>query len=202
MSFEEFQKAWQSQETGTTIKIDSNLLLNEVRRNKDSFEASIFWRDVREVGAALLVCAFSVYSVIKDHFWPVLLLIPGVLFVAVYLIVDRRIQKRKLPVPSETLLGYLTESLNQVNHQIRLLKNVFWWYLLPILICIVLFTTWIHWSFRGMGAFPLICSLAKSLIITIIVNVGIYYLNQWAVKADLEPRKKELEQLLDSLKGD
>jgi len=52
MNFEELQKAWQSQNPGATVTINTDLLLKEVRCNQHHFWMTIFWRDAREVGVA------------------------------------------------------------------------------------------------------------------------------------------------------
>ena len=55
MNFEDLQKAWQSQDAGAKVTINADVLLKEVRRNQRHFRATIFWRDVREVGVAFLL---------------------------------------------------------------------------------------------------------------------------------------------------
>ena len=56
MNFEDFQKSWQSQDAAKQVSINTDALLNEVRRDQLCFRRMIFWRDVREIGiAALLV---------------------------------------------------------------------------------------------------------------------------------------------------
>ena len=52
MNFEELQEAWQSQDTSAKVTIRADALLKEVRRKQRQFRATIFWRDVRELGVA------------------------------------------------------------------------------------------------------------------------------------------------------
>ena len=66
MTFDELQKTWQSQQENYKLKIDSNLVLKEVKRNKKHFESAIFWRDVREVGIAIPGCIFFLYIGIEN----------------------------------------------------------------------------------------------------------------------------------------
>ena len=58
MTFDELQKKWTSQQTGSKIAIDTDLLLKEVKRNKEQFESTIFWRDAREIGAGFVSSVF------------------------------------------------------------------------------------------------------------------------------------------------
>ena len=58
MNFEALQKTWQSQDASAKVTINADVLLKEVRRNQRHFWATIFWRDVREVGVAFLLTLF------------------------------------------------------------------------------------------------------------------------------------------------
>ncbi len=69
MTFDELEKSWQSQQENYKLKIDSNLVLKEIKRNQGSFESAIFWRDVREVGVAIMLVAVFLYFWIKDSLW-------------------------------------------------------------------------------------------------------------------------------------
>ncbi len=69
MEADELQRAWQSQERGRQITVDADLVLNLVRRNDRNFRCGIFWRDVREVGAALFLVAFFIYHGVSAHSW-------------------------------------------------------------------------------------------------------------------------------------
>ena len=70
MEADELQRVWQSQERGRQITVDADLVLNLVRRNDRNFRCGIFWRDVREVGAALFLVAFFIYQGVSAHSWP------------------------------------------------------------------------------------------------------------------------------------
>ena len=70
MTFDDLQKSWQSQQCSYKLTIDSDMLLKEVKRNKKSFTSAIFWRDVREIGCAVLLVPVFLYFGIKDSLWP------------------------------------------------------------------------------------------------------------------------------------
>lgn len=203
MTFDQIQKNWQSQPSGLTLKIDSNVLFNEVRRNKRSFESAIFGRDIREVGVAILLVVFFLYFGIKDNLWPMWLLALLCLWVAVFMVADRIIQKRRQPKQSDSLANCIQSSLTQINHQIWLLKNVLWWYLGPLGVGLIIWFSYCGISVMvtekptiGFLFFILTC-----IVGTILLYWGIYWLNQRAVRTELTPRKEELEELLDSLKN-
>lgn len=200
MTFDELQKTWQSQQTGFKLTIDSHLLLRELKRNKKHFESAIFWRDVREGGGCFLMSVFFLYQGLKMNLWPLFIVALLVVSVGVFLIVDRMAQKRKRPEPTGTLMGCIESSLAQVVHQIWLLKNVLWWYLLPLGVGIGIIVGYVAWMIRELPGMGLIFLFVYS-VLGILLYWGIYHLNQWAVRKKLKPRKQELEQLLNSLKN-
>ncbi len=197
MSFEEMQKAWQAQDARLKVTINAELLLREVRHNQRHFRATILWRDVREVGVcALLTIAFFAWG-FKWHWWSLYLLSFCCLFVGAFFVVDRRLQRRKQPLKNDTLQACVQNSLFQLNHQIWLLKNVFWWYLLPFAVGLVAVAGTVVWYHRadGTGA-----HLAVTYAVTYGVTFFVIYLaNQHAVRKQLEPRRKELEEILAAL---
>lgn len=203
MTFNELQKTWQSQQSNFELKIDSNMLLGEVKRNKRYFESAVFWRDVREVGAA--VVAFFVFLYFGFKFialpvaWSLFLLALLTLWIAAFLVTDRFIQKKKQPKPTDSLVSCIESSLAQVNHQIWLLQNVLWWYLLPPSVGIAVFVSHVTWLVRKQTGF--VIGSFIYVILVILLYWGIYHVNQRAVRKELKPRKDELYELLKSLKN-
>jgi hypothetical protein len=199
VGFDELQRTWQSQASGLQLTIDADMLLKEVRRNQRDFEATVFWRDVREVGVAIPTGAFFISLGITLCEWEWFLLALSMLWLAGFLVVDHMRQKRKTPVLREPLTACMESSLAQVNHQVRLLKNVLWWYLLPPGISFAVVLCSFAWELRHVWWL--------SLMFLALVGLGAvffwfaYWLNQRCVRKELLPRRQELEALLDSLKA-
>jgi hypothetical protein len=189
MNFEEIQQVWGRQDEGGSITLDSDLLLKEVRRNQRQFESRILWRDIREGGVALCLVFFFGRAAVRQQDWTLGLLALACLGVGAFILVDRLRQRRRLPQMGASLRGCVTTALDQVSHQVWLLRNVFWWYQLPLLI--PLFISILH------GAGSVRSVLIQGGVIALI-NWGIYRMNQSAVKKYLEPRQQELEELLSS----
>jgi CubicO group peptidase (beta-lactamase class C family) len=92
-------------------------------------------------------------------------------------------------------------SLTQVEHQIWLLRNVFWWYLLPFTFAILVFFAHVAWSLSENWLVAL--GVATPFFVFLLALYSfIDYINQRAVRCDLEPRRQELLALLASLGGD
>ncbi len=204
MNPDELKATWQAQWTGRRVTLDADVVLRQLERAKDDFEGMIFWRDVREVGVALLLVPLWIYLGRKSALpWTWYLVIPTFLWVAGFMVVDRARQKRRQPKPGDTLRQCIESSLAQVEHQIWLLRNVFWWYLLPPGSALAIFFGHCAWQVKGLGLDTLVALLilGGAVAIAALIDWGVYRLNQWAVKKELEPRRQELKALLRSLES-
>ncbi len=202
MNPDNFQQAWQAQPSHTRPSIDTELVLNEVRRNQRQFTACIFWRDVREVGVALLLVPLWFYlGLMLALPWTWYLTVPALLWIAGFMLADRMRHRWQPPEADQPLRHCVESSLAQVEHQIWLLRNVFWWYLLPPTLSILAFFGQIAWLARSDGWLTALVTVFLVVVVAI-VFAGVYRLNQHAVRSVLEPRRQELAALLMSLKDE
>jgi hypothetical protein len=197
MSLDDLQQTWQSQPS-SRLRVEPELLLRELRRNQRNFKVTIFWRDFREVFVAAVMTIFFAWIGLHWEGWPWVLLGGTCLWVGGFILIDRFRRRGRAARFGDSLLGCVEASLEDVEHQIWLLKNVFWWYLLPLFAGIVIVfvesaigmeaASWIRWAtFLGMVSF---CGL---------VFAGVYWINQVAVRAHLEPRRQELLAVRENL---
>lgn len=199
MAPDEYQKAWQAEATRTRVTINADLLRGEVQRHHSNFQAVIFWRDFREVGASLLMLPAWIYLGVRYSLpWTWYLTVPSLIWVAGFMLVDRMRHRQKAGEQGEPLVECVTESLAQVEHQIRLLRNVFWWYLLPFCISILAFFTQVFWE-ASSAWWEFIVALTVSGLALFLVYGVVYVMNQQAVRKQLEPRRQELQTLLANL---
>jgi hypothetical protein len=198
MTFDELQDKWQSHQPKCKLNTEADYLLKEVKRNKQYFEAMIFWRDFRETVVAFILVGIFGYFGIISHSWGTITMALMCLFVGGSIIVDRILQKRNRPKYDDSLTGCIADSLAQVTHQIWGLKSVFWWYLLPLLIGAACMTGEFGWNLRN-NTEMFWSHIIKSTLIWGLLCWGVYELNQWAVRSELIPRQKELQQLLDTI---
>lgn len=207
MNFEDLQKSWQSQDSAKKLSLNAEVVLAEVRRNQQQFRATILRRDLAEISvAAVLVPIFIVLGMFNG--WPLFLCAFGCFVVGAYFAVDRWRQRRKSPESHHSLKDCVGASLVEVNHQIWLLKNVLWWYLLPIYVPLMIFFGWCVWHLPNSSAVlaARIAMIGVKLVVFLVAGVfvtalywGIYWLNQSAVKKRWEPRRRELESLLNEI---
>lgn len=199
MSPDDFKQAWQTQSSQTRLTIDADLLLTQVQRNQQDFTATIFWRDVREVGTSLLmVPVWFFLGAWLSLPWTWYLVVPALLWIAGFMLVDRIRHRREPPEPGEPLQQTAESLLTQVEHQIWLLQNILWWYLLPPTVALLAFLGHVAWQERSDGWWAALIAVMQAAFV-VIVYAGIYWLNQRAVRDELEPRRQELLTLLTSL---
>ncbi|MCA9097485.1 MAG: serine hydrolase [Planctomycetaceae bacterium] len=193
--------------------VDSALLQKEVQVRQQGFRSVIFWRDLREVGVSLLLVPVWVWmGVLMDLPWTWYLAIPALLWVAGFLLVHRRFHRQAPGEPGEPLVSCVKRSLVEVEHQIWLLRNVFWWYLLPLLASNLAFTGQVAWNTAVVTSGPWVSSFAVIFSMSIIFLAGgaffavvygfVYYVNQRAIDLQLEPMRRDLLMLSESLQDE
>lgn len=192
MDLDKLQQAWQSQALETRVTVDAELLRKEMQRNQRAFQSTILWRDVREVGVGLIMIPVWFYLGARQSLpWSWYLTVPVLVWIAGFILVDRL--RRQAPCESGgPLLQTAQNSLAEVDHQIWLLRNIFWWYLLPPTISVLAF--FVHAS----SSRDWLDLLGPSLAVVASFAI-VYYANQLAVRWQLEPRRQELLTLLASL---
>jgi hypothetical protein len=200
MNIDDLQKTWQSQEPVRQITIDVDVLLREVRRNHQHFRVGIFWRDVREVGTAMFMMVLFVatagYGWLPAK-WESYMMAAACAWVGVFMLIDRFRQKRRAPRPSDPLLVWVESSLADVEHQMWLLKNVFWWYLLLPGMALTVVYGYAAWQCCGVWEALTIVLVLWAL--TEVFLAWVYRLNQRWVQGEGQTRRKELRELVDML---
>ncbi len=199
MDSDSYQKAWQAQSSQTRVTVAADLLLKEVQRSQRNFRASIFYRDFHEVAVGLLMLPLWFFL---GHWlslpWTWYLAVPAITWVVLFILVDRIRHKQQPSKPGEPLLDCVKVSLTQVEHQIWLLRNVFWWYLLPFIAAMLAFVAQLAWL-KYSGFWLITLFFVPFVLFLLATYALVYYMNQRAVRRELEPRRRELLTLLATL---
>src|SRR4051794_14562102 len=122
MNPDPLQEAWQSQPQPA---VDTDRLVREFRQGQEKFEAVIRWRDAREVGVSLVLLPVWVAMGVGIGLpWTWYLMIPGIVWIAVFMTADQMRQRRRRAGPDAPLVRGVESALAEVEHQIWLLRNV------------------------------------------------------------------------------
>lgn len=153
MEPDDLQAAWQKQPPAR-LTIDADLILTEVRRNQEQFTTMIFWRDLREfVVAILLVPIWLAMGAMLRLPWAWYLMIPVLLWYTAFMLWDLVRHRRQPSQSGEPLRQRVQQSLAQVERQIWVLRNVFWWALVPFALAALAFTGQVGWRVRNVPDF-------------------------------------------------
>lgn len=188
MNASELEHLWQKQQPIEPSPENIGQIAATVDAVDRKFRRKIWWRDLREIGAALVVAAF--FGIVGQT-WLRWLAVASCLFVVAWIIRSRMMVRPPREVPN--VIGRLQQMLRETETQIQLVRSLFWWYLLP---CAVAMFAMV------LDSPPRNCSSSRLLILfgpVIPFFLAIYWLNQWAVRKKLVPRRESLRHALAEL---
>ena len=115
------------------------------------------------------------------------LVVMGILFL------DRMRHRHLRPASGDTLVAELERTLARLQHQEWLVRNVIWWYLLPLVMAIGIVGLD---GVRETGAPIPVQLLLGGLMLTLIIWVGrwVWCRNRDALNSSLRPRIAELQR--------
>lgn len=191
MTLDDYRDDWQEQESADDVG-SMEEVLSEVKRRSREYDRKIFWRDVREVVAAVLVAGFFGFQAVTAE--PVLARIGALIVVAGAVLIVWKLRRARAN-GQEELAGQpvserLRAEIDKVESQIELLESVLWWYLGPAGIGIVLMV-----AAEGIeGWFEAV------YLVAVLAFFGfVWWLNQRAVERSQRPRRRRLIRLLRQL---
>ena len=201
MNLDEMKSRWREQQLALADRQFDDLLAN-VRSQAEQFEAKILRRDRIEAGAALFVAAFFAMSLWKLDMPPVMAVGIVICMVAA-LQVSWTLRWTRLrdpqPAPDAPLVEFTRMTLTRLDRQIVMLRNVTWWYTLPLLSGVAVALGGILW---GIPELPVATSAIFSiafLLCLILAGFIVYRINQTALNRELLPRRRQLQELLQAL---
>ena len=200
MNWNELKTTWASQKLTTTPLTDPEALRRDFEAKRRRFARTFFWRDVREAAAGLFVAGVFAYVgwQMGRVGWPIALAVVLMLGLTGFFVRERFRAHRQKVGADASLVAKLEAEIAELRRQRGLLLNVGTWYLAPCIgaAAIVAATTLIH------APRPLAAKLLAGLIMLIflaLVSWGVWALNRWAVRKQIDPRLEELEKLHQSL---
>ena len=202
MNFEDWQELWQKQPLPPPPDAAAvEALLRRVRADARTFDRNIFSRDLREIGAAIMLfaifaCDAWTLTLRGAPAWNIVftwIAAAAPLGVGSFLLVDRLHARRLRPRRMGTVLSEIDRALAELRHQHQLLMNVAWWYLLPIAISSVL-----------IGVQPIVAAgpatpaglrlIASMVAILAVINYPLWWLNRRCARKELAPQIEQLER--------
>jgi drug/metabolite transporter (DMT)-like permease len=188
MNASELEQIWNRQQSIKLSQEDIAQFAASVREVDQKFRRRIWWRDLREIGAALSVAA--VFGLVGQS-WLRWISVASSVFVAAFIIRSRIILRPARETPN--VIAQLHQMIRETEMQTKLLRSVLWWYLLP---CVVAISAFVldRLPWKSNSRFLLIFGGTMGAL-----SIMVYWWNQRAVRKVLEPRCKNLRHALGEL---
>ena len=202
MNFEDLKVIWDTDNERPAFTLDEEALGRTVVRRAEKFRRQIFWRNWREIGVALVLVVVFLWQGITSTgkaggevsllSWSHFITALACAFVAGFIRISGQRQNAREANGADSIDGNLRMLSSHLSLQIRLLNNVGWWYLLPLLPGGILFiaaTSDDGVEFWGRSVFVLL------------LFGGILWLNLWVAGKHLVPQRREVDSLLAALEN-
>ncbi|WP_181304004.1 hypothetical protein [Rufibacter sp. XAAS-G3-1] len=188
---QDLKDLWQNAAPQDHIRLNQDLLLQEVGAEANALDQKIRQRDRLETRVALFMIPLFGLVAWRMPFpltkLGAALVIPWCLLIIYQL---RRARRHRVQNFSAPLQEYLLQYRHYLQHQVQLLKGVLYWYLLPFSVCLGLY-------FAG---FPSSTGrLLTHLAIIMAINAFIYFHNRHAVKKELQPLLDKIDRTIATL---
>lgn len=192
MKWDELKTNWQAHTPDIDMPETKADMIKRVQQHAIRFERRIRMRDWLETIAALIITFFFGFIFLLPETGSlsrigILVVLASCAFITWRL---HSVRTRYSHEPDCTVTDILRAEIIRLDDQIQLLESVLWWYLVPLgtgVILIVLGTD-------GWSWFSLFYAVA-----VVTLYAGIYHLNQRAVQKELQPRRRELATMLESI---
>ena len=195
MKLEDLRRPWSDATAEAATPIAREELIAQTCRRVEQIWAVIFRRDMIETAAAMLVM-FWFTRIAWDVDAGFLVRLGAGVVVAGAVFIVYRLHAARLGKPPAGLDAPVREfcrtELARVETQIRLLRTVAVWYLGPIMAGLALMSYGRHGPTLG---------LLIEWAIFALVSWGVYALNRYAVRKQLEPIRDDVAELLEELES-
>jgi Flp pilus assembly protein TadB len=194
MELNELKHTWENQHNDLNDYTRSELV-TIVNNKLSTIEQQIKSRDRREIIACvIMIIFFSFVFFTANSVWHQagsMVIILSAFFIWFKLKTAQRQALDQERSANRSLREHLKFELQMLREQKKLLKDVVWWYILPLCIGLILFAI----------SFGL---LARIIYIAVVVLVGLalWKINRRAAKREFDPILKEIKEALRSLDED
>jgi hypothetical protein len=188
MNASELEHLWQRQQGIEPSPENIAQIAGSLSALDRKFRRRIWWRDLREIAAVLIL---AVWFGLSGQTWLRWLAVASILFVAAWIIRSRIVVRPDREMPS--VIERLQQMIRETEMQINLLRSVLWWYLLPC--AVALFVMMLDSPPRNFRSSQRLISLGP----LILLFLAIYWLNRWAVRKKLVPQRARLQHVLAEL---
>jgi hypothetical protein len=195
MRLDHIRAVWHQQLEHPASRNEVELIARLVEQFAQDMERKLFRRDVTESSLALAGVVFFGWLAVRLPMVTgkigCLIIVAGAVVIIAKFWHTRHAGRP--PAGSLPLEGYLSQERQHLVRQIRLLRSVAWWYLSPTLLGANL----IFWAISPSWIFSACYS-----VVSVMVGVFIWWLNQQAIRSELQPMLDEIDRVTRQLSFD
>jgi len=201
MNWNEIEQLWRGQTPAAAPAAIPDLPTLEARQRQ--LARSLSRRDWLEAGTALAVAGVfaAVAAVTRLPVLPVGLSIGLLVLLAGFFAKERLQARRQRPRAEVPVRDRIQAEIQLVRRQRRLLQGVLWWYLLPIAAALALFFSAVVMAAPPAIQAALVPKLCWFGVVYAAFLVFVWWLNQRAIRTELQPRLRDLERTYEALSG-
>lgn len=197
MELTDLKKIWKKQKMIPEMDYSHSELTMLINNKMISLDHEIKSRDRREIIASiLLIVSYGIIFLTTKSIWlqtgSIIIILSGI-FIWYKLKTTQRKIKNEEPTPDQSMIEYLNHEMRSVLSQRKLYMNVAWWYLLPLETGLLLFVVGLSLSITVRIIF---------MFVFILMGLGIWKLNQHAVRHRLDPLLMEMKDAIRFLEED
>lgn len=198
MKLDDLKAEWQSEiaTEENTQNLAATISLLAVQTSK--LDKSIKRRDIAEIFVAVLLLPFWVYLLFNSAS---LLQSIGALvwiFCCIFIPYKLLTAKKITPLRNDSMIAFLEIEKEKVNKQKKLLETIFWWYILPCLVGIVLVYAGASVDESGL---PIVNqTMLIYFSICGLMAVAVYFFNHYAANKKFQPLLDNINDRLKEMK--
>ena len=188
---DELVRIWQSSPNQERVKFEKSRLMIDVQSSLERVHKLVKYRDLMDTIPAIIIIPVFAYYTFIVPFTLTKIASGFIALWAVYLLIRlRKAKKNKPDAFTGTYLEYLYKSRQFLMDQKELMDTVLYWAIIPMLILVSLFFIG-FWERPG----PTI-NRAIALGGNVVLGLVVYFMNKLAVKKQIMPRMKKVDELI------
>jgi Ca2+/Na+ antiporter len=198
MTLQEAQELWSDQPLSIELSAD---VLHDIIKESDALSRTIWFRNIREWAATLLVFAVFLWVALipgTPTAWFVsaafVALIPGL-----YLVVSQMQSRKEQKQAVRNNREHIESAVRKYLRQETLLNGVVIWYLAPLFVSALLFIVGTALNIPDFPWQARVALLVVQVGFCLILFAGVAWLNIRVSRTRLRPRREELEAILSEV---
>jgi hypothetical protein len=192
---DDLEQLWKTQPVDPVVKGEE--MRKIILRKTEKFDRTIRRRNIRETVTAAMVAIFFTYIAWGQRNGidraGSIILVASSLWIIYYM--WRRGGKPPDPNPDQTLEGYRRALVRKYDHQIRLLRNVKFWYLAPMYVGLLVLSAGLLKERVEKGS-PIGLAVLYPLVYTILF-AGIWWMNEVYAVRKLERMRAQVTSAIE-----